>query len=422
MTTVEPIPLIEEAHKIALAQANGAIVASYYLPTGGQLSFAGGRGSAQGWQRDAWFLWKCLGEIQAPTTYIARVVSRRISWIVDGMSLEASDELLQRAVGDTDFEELVRLIVLNLEVAGELFVVEDEPREGEDRRWCVYSVVQPKLSDIETRAKADGRYYRRIYVSDPTDTDRATASTSGILDSAYDLLTLSRLSRAQNQSRIAQAGILAVPQDQNFSEGDPFGADFEEACTTAIQDIDSASAVVPIVVKMNPDAIEKIRHITLTRDYDDSIPEKMDRATRRIAMGLDTPVELLLGTSDQNHWNAWVTQEETYRGTIAPLAEIVADVLQRIVQVALNQLVTIEPDPSELLARRLTPMDAINAWKAGLISPEIARVAMGFKPDDNPSEADLQMLFLLLGSGRQSSGAEPSTSVSTSPPNQGVEP
>jgi hypothetical protein len=427
VTTTDPVEKVLEAHDLA-------IVGSYYLPDGRFLNISSSYPEdanapvAQPWQIAAWRVWHCVGEIKAPTSYLARVVSRRVDWRVfeplnaeDPLDQEGSHAVLQEAFGASSVDDLVRLMVLNVEIAGEFYIVRDTDDEDDRPRWSVYSVVEPKLKEKIEAAEKAGRPFYRVWVADPTNVRFADAATSGILDSAYDLMELTALSRAQSRSRIASAGMLLVPTEQKFGEGDPFGSGLEEAMTRPIEDVSSATAVTPIKVDMAGELIEKVRHVTFDRPFDERIPEKIERATRRIALGMDYPPEVLLGFSDSSHWNAWATQEETWRGSLAPLAEMVANVLAWVVRTELEREVGIVPDPTELLARRATPQDSINAFMVGAVSREYVRKALGADESDAPTAEDLDVLRQILSPGSAST-AEQSTTATTSPPNQGVEP
>lgn len=378
---------IEEAHA-------AAIVGAMTAPGTSSVETSSGI-HAQGWQYDAWRLWRKVGELHFPTSYVARIVSRRIAWSLtagnaDPLEPAAAQAVFDRALGTTSLEELIRLIVLNLQVAGEFWLVQTETG------WSVLSATTKDVGKKVEAARAAGLNALRVYDPDPEDPDKADSSVRTVLDSAEDLLTLSALSRAQSRSRIAQAGMLLVPVEQKFEGGDPFGGGLEGAMTAAIKDVHSASAITPIKIEMAGDLIDKVKHVTFERPFDEAVPAKVEQAIKRIALGLDVPPELLLGVADMNHWSAWVTQEETYRGTIAPLAEKVAAVLEYILEVA-GTPYRVADDPSELLARRSSVRDAIDAAKIGAVGLEYVRAAIGADESDAPTEEDLAIITALTG-------------------------
>lgn len=425
MTNVPPIEKIVEAH-------DQAIVGSFYAPCGVSVGITAAypentdAPAAQPWQAAAWNVWHCVGEVKEPTSYLARVVSRRIDWRLDTGGAEPLDQaesrrLLDDAFGGSGVDEVVRLVVLNVEVAGEFWIVR-ESLDGEPARWAVYSVLEYKLKEKIEAAQAEGRPFRRVWVADPTAPSFADAATRGILEPAYDLIELTALSRAQSRSRIASAGMLLVPAEQKFQGGDPFGSGLEETMVRPIRDVNSPAAVAPIKIEMAEQLIDKVRHLSLDRPFDDKVPEKIERATRRIALGMDFPPELLLGLGDLTHWNAWITQEETYRGTIAPLAELVATVLAWVVRTELGADVAVVPDPTELLARNATVQDAVNGAKIGAVSLEYVRRSLGASEGDAQPPQDTDLIIRLATGGAGGGETPQSTTATRSAPNEGVAP
>lgn len=424
----QPVQKINEAERLALG-------GRFTVPSDTHVDLSS-KLHPDGWQVNAWRLWKLVGELHSPTTYIARVIARRINWhvTVGGTELEpdAALALIQRALGQSSLDETIRLLALNLQVAGDLWLVQTGVKfpvgaspDTPDWTWNVYSVVQAKLKEIIEAAQAGDRPYRRVWDPDPTNLDHADSAMSAVIESAEDLLTLSALSRAQSRSRIAQAGLMLVPEEQSFEGGDPFGTDLEQAMASAIRDVHSAAAVAPIKVEMAAEHIDKVRHVTFDRSFDEQVPGKMEQAIRRIALGLDIPPELLLGMGDTSHWNAWITQEETYRGEIAPLAEKIAGVLEYIVRAQLDVEAVIEPDPTELLARRSSVRDAIDGAMIGAVGLAYVRDAMGASDRDAATPEDIAIMRAAQGGsldGGVGDDREPTVDETRAAPNNGEVP
>lgn len=410
-------PWVERASQKAMALGPGAVG---FIPNGGAVDVGSGV-RVQGWQTRAWALWDCVGELQEPTANIARLVSRRVKFRQvepREISTEDTETSLQLALGDMPLEQFVNLITLNIQVTGEVWVF--RTLTG----WEVRSVADPKLKERIDTAKTSGTEYKRFWNPHPADPILAISSFKGALDPAEELVTLSALSRAQSRSRIAQAGILMVPQEQNFEGGDPFGAGLTQTMTTAIRDVNSPAALAPITIKMNGDLIEKVRHLTFDRPFDDHVPEKITQATHRIALALDIPAEMLEGYKQLSHWTAWAVQEDTWKGTIAPLAEWAAEVLEWVSQVVNGAAITLELDPTDLLARRSSVDDAINAAKIGAVGLAYVRSVLGAGETDAPTPADLEVLRELTGrrdTGGSGGDGQPNGGSGTAP-NGGTEP
>jgi hypothetical protein len=386
-------PYVERAHSRAMNLGVGATAGLGYVPTGGAVDIGSGV-RVQGWQTRAWALWDTVGELQEPTSNIARLVSRRVNFRQVGpteVSTEDTEARLQSSLGTMPLQQFVNLVTLNYQVTGEVWIFRTA------LGWDVVSVSDPKLKDRIDAAKSQGLEYKRFWNPHPADPTLAVSSFKGALDPAEDLVTLSALSRAQSRSRIAQAGILMVPIEQQFEGGDPFGAGLEQSMTAAIRDVHSPAALAPIKVSMNADLIEKVRHLTFDRPFDDKVPEKVTQATHRIALALDIPAEMLEGYKQLSHWTAWAVQEDSFKGTIAPLAEVSAEILEWVHQVVTGAVIVLELDPTDLLARRATVEDAISGAKIGAVGLAYVRSVLGAGETDAPTPADLAILDNLIG-------------------------
>lgn len=396
-------PWVERAAEKAFVA--GPAAAMSYVPNGGAVDIGSGV-RVQGWQTRAWALWDMVGELQEPTSNIARLVSRRVNFRQVSpaeRSTEDTEKALQADLGTMPLQQFVNLITLNYQVTGEVWIFQSE------FGWEVRSVADPKLKERIDESKSAGREYKRFYNPHPAYPDLAISSFKGALEPAEELTTLSALSRAQSRSRIAQAGILMVPSEQTFEGGDPFGAGLTQTMTTAIRDVNSPAALAPITIKMQSDLIEKVRHLTFDRPFDDKVPEKITQATHRIALALDIPSEMLEGYKQLSHWTAWAVQEDTWKGTIAPLAEISAEVLEWVHEVVSGEKITLELDPTDLLARRATVEDAISAAKIGAVGLAYVRSVIGAGETDAATPADLAILNDLIGrvNGDQTGAAQP---------------
>lgn len=124
---------------------------------------------------------------------------------------------------------------------------------------------------------------------------------------------------ATGRSRLAGAGILAIPSETSFAEshhtadeGDDDGDDRDDfdlfvdnltdMMTTPIRDRDNASAVVPLVVQVPGEYVDKLNHISFSTPFDERVESLLTQAVQRLALGLDIPPEVLTGMADVNHW------------------------------------------------------------------------------------------------------------------------
>lgn len=179
----------------------------------------------------------------------------------------------------------------------------------------------------------------------PWEPDCPARSARVILEQ-IEMLTLTITGTAQ--SRLAGAGILAIPSEATFppsqavkitpdgqpAEGgddvDPDPADlfietFIATTTTPIRDRGSAAAVVPLVIQVPGEHLQKLMHLTFHQQGDPQVIEKLTFAIRRLALALDMPPEVLLGMGDLTHWNAWQIADTAITLHIEPNAEAVCE-------------------------------------------------------------------------------------------------
>lgn len=340
--------------------------------------------SAQGWQERAWRLWRELGVLHYPTSFMAEQVAR-VDWDVEinGQQLEPDQaaKAVAAVTGTLGAGEASRRLALNLEVAGEVFYA----RAADD--WHVWAATVPKRQ--EKLASAD--IVVRSILSDPVNPDDPDSPVRAALDVAEEVRVIQALSRAQTRSRVGQRGILLVPKEGRFPEDDDFGANLEEHLTAPINDEFHPSAAAPLKVEFPAEYIEHWRHLVLESPYDDKLQERLDNAIKRLALSLNIPPEVLLGNIDSSHWNAWLSEESTYRAHVGPLATMVGEVFAEAMMQAVDRAATIvvTPDPSELLARRSSVADALEGAKLGAVGLAYVRKVMGADEDDKPTPEDL---------------------------------
>lgn len=374
--------------------------ATFEIPAGEAVSIDDNERAEQ-WQKQAWRLWKLVGEIHYPSTRLSRQTSQ-LDWRVrvNGRELSpqsAKNELqaVTRGIGP---QEATYLLSLNDMVAGEAWYVEAEPG-----RHAVWSVAEKDLNKKIEAIRGAGRSARRMHQPDPTNPEKADSSVRTAIGPAEELLTLQSLSESQARSRLSQAGVIVTPAEQLYSDKDPWEENLVESMTAAIRDVKSPAALAPIHIRMRRDLIEMVRYITFPRPYDDLIDRKQERAISRVASALDIEPELLQGLGDSTYWNAWAISMDTYQAHIAPRAErignLYASVAEQIRRDAGQRDVVVEitPDPRVMLARRSSVRDAMDAWKLGVVGPRYVRDAIGATEQDAPNEEDLELLERIQG-------------------------
>jgi hypothetical protein len=173
---------------------------------------------------------------------------------------------------------------------------------------------------------------------------------------------------------------------------------------TPISDRGSASAVVPLVIRVPGEFVDKITHIKFDTPFDDRVLELMDGAIKRLALGLDIPPEILTGTSGMNHWGAWQVQEESITLHIEPLSEMIAHALtigylrpallaEGFDRTEVEELM-VWYDTSDLRTRPDRSTSALEAYDRYELSAEAMLREMGLAVDDMPTDEEKRMRLI----------------------------
>lgn len=345
-------------------------VAAASAPTG---EVAGAGQAATG---DVWTVWRQSGEVHYSTTFMARQVGR-LSWRVTlaGEQVDPSDaaDLIDRVTWPDGPAKITAAMALHMQVAGEY-------RYRHDPDTDAWQVTPARRRGLSSPAPDQFDVDLHTINRDPTNPDRADSPVRAAMPVATELMLLSALARSQARNRTAQRGLLLYPSEQQWPDGFDFGAMLQATMTAPLANEHQAAAVVPPQVPTPNDLIGSWRLLDLTTGWDDDLPERIEAVTRRLAMVLDHPPEVLLGVTDVNHWTAWQVSEDTYRAHVEPLAAWPAATLARAIAAAAGvdaDQVDVEPDPSELLTRTPTVADTLRAYELGLVSDEFTRQVLG---------------------------------------------
>ena len=417
----------------------------------------GSVGKAHTWQNDAWFYYDRIGELRFGTQWIANAMSR-VNLVAAMPPLGPGDEptpidyddpratpVQKRAIeivaamanGATGQGQMLASFGTHLTVAGiGWLVVEpdlDDPEADELASWNVYSSeevrqatgaegIEIRTGESTWRMVHPNGVVVKVWRRHPRANWQADSPTRGVLGVLREIDMLSQHIHATAQSRLAGAGILAIPSEAVFPPGqgpqtsqgvdpddenitppqDNFVETLIDAMTTPLVDRGSAAAVVPLVIKVPGDLVDKITHLTFATPFDDKILALMEGAIKRLALGLDIPPEILTGTSGMNHWGAWQVQEESITLHIEPLSEVVVNALTiGFLHPALEaegfdpSEVMVWYDTTDLRTRPDRSRSAIEAYDRQELSGEALLRELGLNVDDIPSMDEKREKVLL---------------------------
>jgi hypothetical protein len=221
---------------------------------------------------------------------------------------------------------------------------------------------------------------------------------------------LTRTFRATARSRL-NAGALYLPDglsvaanpDPNYPYDDVDGVyteptteeaqdEFEDqlidAMTTPIKDEDSASAVVPLIIRGPAELGDKIKQFKFERSFDPALAERSDRVLERIMQGIDVPKDIVTGLANVKYSNAVQIDESLYKAHIEPLMLLIADALTVVYlrpyllangfQPSEVDRIVVWFDPTAVATRNDRAQDADSGFEKMAISLETWRKSHGF--------------------------------------------
>jgi hypothetical protein len=347
---------------------------------------------------------------------------------------------------------LLRDAALNLSVTGECYLVHMPERKGTgiSESWDIRSVDEVQIDsknkygiaprrDIlsgnsSSNAKTKGliplpesAFVGRIWRAHPRFSEEADSSLRGLLDLCAELLLLNRTFRATARSRL-NAGALYLPDGLSVAaspqpdypyeddlETDPgmtpdeaadeFEDQLVDAMTTPIRDEDSASAVVPLIIRGPAELGDKIRQFKFERSFDPALAERAERVLERILQGLDVPKDVVTGLANVKYSNALQIDEALYKAHIEPLMLLIVDALTVVYlrpyliangypEAEVNRIV-IWYDPSAVATRNDRAADADAGFDRMAVSYDTWRRTHGFSEADAPApnEVALRLIF-----------------------------
>jgi hypothetical protein len=380
-------------------------------------------------------------------------VSVRSSGTIDKRLAAAAERALSRLDSAYGGQAgLLRDAALNLSVTGECYLVQMPAKlgSGTAESWDIRSVDEVQIDSksnygIIPRRDLMGKgghsqrvqsaiiplpqsaFVGRIWRAHPRFSEEADSSLRGLLDLCAELLLLNRTFRATARSRL-NAGALYLPDGLSVAASpdpdypyddyddsrpditpeettDEFEDQLIDAMTTPIRDEDSASAVVPLIIRGPAELGDKIKQFKFERSFDPALAQRADRVLERILQGLDVPKDVVTGLANVKYSNALQIDESLYKAHIEPLMLLIADALTVVYlrpylvasgfeQAEVDKLV-IWYDPSAVATRNDRAADADMGFDKMAISYDTWRHAHGFSEADAPSpnEVALRLIF-----------------------------
>ena len=402
---------------------NGFVASAALLPA----AHPGTVSSAADWMEHAWRYHDTVAELRYVANWVGNMMSRAVLVL---MKLEgdahipitegpAAQTLEAYFGGRQGQEQMLRATGINLTITGELYHAAVSTPDGGEQWYVLPSgaVQQDRSKKLHARigsrrlALQQQDMVIRVWTAHPRNADEADSPVRSNLSNLEEVRRTTEHVAAQLDSRLAGAGVLLLPSEIQFAaapgtdaqanQADAFMQVLGEAMTTPIKDRSSAAAVVPLVVTAPGEHLDKVQHITFWTGLDASVLTMRDNAVRRLAMGMDTPPEVMLGTQDASHWNGWLADEASIKSHLEPRLGVVAHAITTgYLRPALEGVVD---DPQQYMvmadtsAIRLRPNrsnEALELYDRGEIGGDPLRRETGFDPNDAPDQQEFARWLL----------------------------
>lgn len=341
---------------------------------------------------------------------------------------------------------LLRRAGMNLDSVGEGYLVgwAADPVNGtpEEWQWCSIREVTKKSDkffvlagpgDKKGREITEADTIIRIWEQDAEWASQADCAMRGVLGEAKILQVLSQQVLAQAM-RASSNGFFTLPNELSFGpddevepEGDdeqvadPFEEAMEKVFMGPIEDPSDPNSVQPGLLRGPAEYLkaEYMRHITFwSKDVDDSLEQKIEARVKRMARGINLPVEVVMGLAETTYANAKQVDQDTFEDYLQPRVELIVDGLTiGFLRPNLRDAGTAEEwvdriviwyDASSLIGQPDTEKNAIEAHRNFLIGDPAARAALGFSEQDAPTPLEV---LTRMGTNRGIATAELTTAL-----------
>ena len=384
------------------------------------------------WQTEVWRLYDIVGEFRFVANWVGAACSRVRIYVAQvdkngRVQKEVTDKKIA-GLADTLFggpsakAEALRMLGINLTVAGDCFIVgrgTDDPQSDE---WYIVSTSELKRwgnrinimnmdGGVEERLDPSKDLVIRVWTPHPRRHLWADSPARAAMPMLWEIERLTRYVFAQIDSRLVSAGLFPLPKGASFpDEVDEEGnlLTGSEALTQRMMRTASASlkgegtaaGVVPIYMEVPDETLGKYQLIEFGSELSKQALELRSEAIRRFALAMDIEPSILSGMGEANHWGAWQIMEGQINVHIVPLMTRICDALTTAyLQPALNTIKEDEEryvfwyDTAPLTVRPERLKDTLSLYEKNLVSRETVLLSGDYKISDAPDDEEEMMRF-----------------------------
>ena len=369
------------------------------------------------WQQEAWRLYDLIGELRFAANWVGSACSRVRIYVAEvdknGRIQNETEKKKVAALADSLFgsppskAEALRLLGINLTVAGDAYIVGRGSSVADADEWVVVSCSELKRyggtlnymwADGKEQLDPERDLVIRVWTPHPRRNLWADSPTRAAMPMLLEIEKLTRYVFAQMDSRLVSAGMLPIPKETSFPDvdGETTGADaltqrLVQTGSASLRGEGTAAGVVPTIVEMPMEALGKIQLVNFSSELSQQARELRQEAIHRFALAMDMPPEILTGTGGSNHWSAWHIEESAVKVHIEPLMVRICDALTTAYLVPALKSIKEDPDryvywfdTAPLTVRPERLKDTMNMYEKGLVSADAVRLSGDYPIDSAP--------------------------------------
>lgn len=403
-----------------------SLIASAVRMTLSDAAWRGYRFTDESWQKIAWEFYDTNPQLHNAVDYVGNACSLVRIYVanVDENGVrqdEVTDDAEIAALADNLFggpaakAEVLRALAESLTVAGECYLIGLSARPAYTDKWMV---VAP--SEVRRQGKnvivTIGHAVRetlnpgrdiivRVHTPHPRRPLLADSPVRALLDTLSRMREIQLYKRSQFNSRIANAVVLPVPESLAIPKGDDEATSVDdvyqqlfEVMTSNLEGKGTAAQIAPIIWPMplaELEAMKGIQPIRFESVLSDALSKMEEQEIQNLAVGINVPVEIQIGSREMNHWGVWFAGEEFIVKSVMPImGRIVDAITTAYLEPALKTLgrdpkrFTYWYDVAPLASSANQAVDTLNLYEKGVVSAETVRRAFNYRETDAPTDEE----------------------------------
>ncbi len=415
-----------EAIAPALIPKPMSMIASAVRMTLSDEAWRGYRFTDEGWQRLAWDFYDTNEQLHNAVDYVGNACSLVRIYVahVDENGVrqdEVTGDPQIAALADTLFggpaakAEILRTLAESLTVAGECYLIGMSARPAWGDKWMVLAPSEVRKQGkvvwinvghaVREQLNPSRDIIVRVHTPHPRRPLLADSPVRALLDTLHRMREIQLYKRSQFNSRIANAVVLPVPESLAVPKGDDESASVDdiyqqlyEVMTSNLEGKGTAAQIAPILWPMplaELEAMKGIQPIKFESVLSEVLSDMESKEMEKLAIGINVPIEIQLGSKEMNHWGVWFAGEEFIVKSVMPImGRLVDAVTTAYLQPALKALgkdpnrYTYWYDVAPLASSANQAVDTLNLYEKGVVSAETVRRAFNYRETDAPTQQE----------------------------------